>query len=183
MHLFPPRYIIHLKQELARQAAIAGACVIMTPEMNTTVQSLMATGHNLIRTEHPESLEHRCRCRKRKHKLLRQVQRRNERQMSRMFDQPVGPRIRTCQCPNRQLKRLTHSRLQRSTIGEPRLAPVQQLRRRSYISDLAGPGHVMTVDRDYQAVANISRIGQHYLFSAGSRLRWNVYHPVREEAW
>jgi excinuclease UvrABC ATPase subunit len=108
MHLFPPRYI-HLIQELARQAAIAGACVIMTPEMNITVQSLMATGHNLVRTEHPESLKHRCRCRKRKQKLLRQVQRRNERHMSRMCDQPVGPRIRTCQCPNCQLKRLTHT--------------------------------------------------------------------------
>jgi hypothetical protein len=90
MHLFPPRYI-HLIQELARQAAIAGACVIMTPEMNITVQSLMATGHNLVRTEHPESLEHRCQCRKRKHKLLRQVQRRNERHMSRYATNQLDP--------------------------------------------------------------------------------------------
>jgi hypothetical protein len=41
----------------------------------------------------------------------------------------------------------------------------------------------MVVNRDYQAAANISRIGQHYLFSAGNRLRGNFYHPVREEAW
>jgi hypothetical protein len=33
MHLFPPRYI-HLIQEQARQAAIAGVCVIMTSEIN-----------------------------------------------------------------------------------------------------------------------------------------------------
>jgi hypothetical protein len=88
---------------------------------------------------------------------LRDRHRRKQRPMARLCYQYLGGTVLTSQYPRRTLQTVAHSRLQRSTIGEPGLIPLAVRSQLSTSIDLSGPNILaaMTVDRDYQAAANL----------------------------
>jgi hypothetical protein len=141
----------------------------------TTSQSLLENGHDFNDTVAPTSMQWRCRSKKRTMRRL------GSRKMTKYCERE-NTLVRTSDCPKAKLVEWTHNRLRMSNY-DAELGLVPRLLNVWYGKYLGGNVGRMVVDRDYHSAANMSRIGQHYLFSDGNRLAYNVYHPLPDKRW